>query len=96
MLYLIAYDIRNGRRLNAVAKICRRYGVRVGLSVFEARFSKREDFESFIRLLSANIDAEKDLIRIYKICENCARERCVLGHSIGENKALREGEAFIF
>lgn len=96
MRYVIAYDIRNGRRLNAVAKTCCRYGVRVGLSVFEAHFKTREELDAFVRLLSAQTDASKDLIRIYRICENCGRESLILGRSIGENPAMNRHDAFIF
>lgn len=96
MLYLVAYDIRNARRLSAVAKFCLRYGIRVGLSVFEIRFDRRIDFEYFIEELSSRIDSDTDLIRIYRICENCLRERRVLGKSTGENTILREGFAYVF
>lgn len=96
MLYLIAYDIRSTRRLRATAKICRRYGVRVGLSVFEAHFESKDDFENFSALLNREIDEKRDLVRIYRICENCLRERIVLGRSIGENPPRAEDDAFIF
>ena len=96
MLYLVAYDIRNARRLNAVAKFCLRYGVRVGLSVFEMRFDRRIEFEYFLEELSARMDTDIDLVRIYRICENCLRERRILGKSTGENTILREGCAYVF
>lgn len=96
MLYLIAYDIRNGKRLNAVAKCCLRYGQRVGLSVFEANFETRERLEMFTYELSRKIDLRTDLVRIYRICENCVRERLILGCSVGENPTLSEGEAYVF
>lgn len=96
MLYLVAYDIRNARRLNAVAKFCLRYGVRVGLSVFEMRFDRRIEFEYFLEELSSRMDTNIDLIRIYRICENCLRERRILGKSTGENTILREGCAYVF
>lgn len=96
MLYLVAYDIRNARRLNAVAKFCLRYGVRVGLSVFEMRFDRRTEFEYFLEELSARMDTDIDLVRIYRICENCLRERRILGKSTGENVILREGFAYVF
>ena len=96
MLYIIAYDIRNGRRLNAIAKCCLRYGQRVGLSVFEANFEKRELFDLFLQELSCRIDPNSDLVRIYRICENCLRERIILGKSTGENPKLKEGEAYVF
>lgn len=96
MLYLVAYDVRAPKRLNAVAKICLRCGFRVGLSVFEIRFETLPEFEDFAARISAVIDPDADLVRIYRICENCRRERLILGKSIGENRAPAEGEAFIF
>ena len=96
MLSLVAYDIRHARRLNAVAKFCLRYGVRVGLSVFEMRFDRRIEFEYFLEELSSRMDTNIDLIRIYRICENCLRERRILGKSTGENTILREGCAYVF
>lgn len=96
MLYVVAYDIRDNRRLSAVAKVCRRYGVRVGLSVFEAHFKCPEDYQHFLRELEQRIEPTSDLIRIYRICENCVRERTVLGLSSGENLPRANGEAFIF
>ncbi len=96
MLYVIAYDVRDGRRLRGVAKYCARFGVRVGLSVFETRFENPDAFEAFSNRLNALIDPERDLIRIYRVCENCIQKRRVLGKSRGETAVSGKGDAYVF
>lgn len=66
---LVAYDVdtlsEDGqRRLRRVAQICKNYGQRVQLSLFECRVSlaQLEDLEA--KLLKA-MDLEKDSLRIY-------------------------------
>ena len=96
MLYVLAYDVRDPKRLRNVAKRCLRAGVRVGLSVFEIRFDAPAERDAFLRRLAPLIDPEHDQIRIYRVCENCARESSVLGKSRGDNVAPEEGKAFVF
>lgn len=96
MLYVLAYDVRDPKRLRNVAKRCLRVGVRVGLSVFEIRFGTTSERDEFLRRLAPLIDPERDQIRIYRICENCAQERSVLGKSRGESVELEEGKAYVF
>jgi len=76
MLILVTYDIsimtpEGQRRLRRVAKQCVNYGVRVQNSVFECRM----DATQYTRLkhaLLAEIDAEKDSIRFYRLGDNYA------------------------
>lgn len=96
MTYLVAYDIRSGLRLRRVAKLCLRFGTRVGLSVFEMNLKNENDYYDFLKQLAKQIDTEHDLVRIYRICENCLEKRLILGKSRGELKILKEGEAYIF
>ncbi|MGM8838774.1 CRISPR-associated endonuclease Cas2 [Thermus sp. 93170] len=66
---LVAYDVdtlseEGQRRLRKVAQICKNYGQRVQLSLFECRLSlaQLEDLEA--KLLKV-MDLEKDSLRIY-------------------------------
>ncbi|MFO1321036.1 MAG: CRISPR-associated endonuclease Cas2 [Burkholderiales bacterium] len=71
MLVLVCYDVntetREGRRrLRRVAKVCERTGQRVQKSVFECRLDLAK-LESLERELLAEIDAEQDNLRLYRI-----------------------------
>ncbi|HON00800.1 MAG TPA: CRISPR-associated endonuclease Cas2 [Acidobacteriota bacterium] len=70
MLYLVAYDIRNPRRLRRVAKVCEDYGVRVEYSVFECDLPE-EVFQRMWRDLAREIDAKEDALLAYRICGAC-------------------------
>jgi len=96
MTCVVAYDVRSGLRLRRVAKVCLRFGVRVGLSVFEINMDDKREFQNLIDQLSREIDPEFDLIRIYCLCAECLRSRIVLGQSRGELPSRVPGEAFIF
>lgn len=73
MLYLIAYDIAQPRRLNKVAKICLDYGMRVEYSVFECDLEEKEFNECWGRLQEA-IDEEEDAILAYQLCGSCVKK----------------------
>lgn len=66
MKYLLAFDISNGRRRNAVVRCCLAHGFRVQKSVFEAFMEPTQvaDFEDKMLKL---IDCDKDSVRIYPI-----------------------------
>lgn len=79
---LVAYDVdtlpEDGqRRLRRVAQICKNYGQRVQLSLFECRVSQAqlEDLEA--KLLEV-MDLEKDSLRIYVL--RGGRERSLRSH----------------
>lgn len=76
---LVSYDVETqtdaGRaRLRRVAKICKNFGQRVQLSVFECRVSRAqlEDLES--KLLKV-MQADKDSLRVYTL--HGGREGCL-------------------
>lgn len=73
MLTLIAYDISEPKRLQRVAKVCQKHGVRVQYSVFECRL-QADRFEAFWEELVATMDKKTDRIVAYKVCLRCARE----------------------
>jgi CRISPR-associated protein Cas2 len=68
---LVAYDVntetRAGqRRLRKVATICKNYGQRVQLSVFECRVNQAQ-YETLKAALVDTIDPKLDNLRFYKL-----------------------------
>lgn len=68
---LVAYDVntetRAGqRRLRKVATVCKNYGQRVQLSVFECRVSQAQ-YEALRAELVSIIDAKQDNLRFYRL-----------------------------
>lgn len=73
MLVIVCYDVntetREGRRrLRRVAKLCEGIGQRVQKSVFECQID-RVQFETLERDLIAEIKADEDNLRFYRIAE---------------------------
>lgn len=71
MDFLVTYDVstetRAGRRrLRRVAQVCKNYGQRVQLSVFECQLD-RSRYEMLVEALLAEIDEGEDSLRIYRI-----------------------------
>lgn len=87
MLYLVAYDIRDPKRLRRVAKVCADYGVRVEYSVFECDLSE-EQFGSLWIDLVKEIDRSEDSILAYRICGSCVDRIKSLGQVIRPGKTL--------
>ncbi|HBM15073.1 MAG TPA: CRISPR-associated endonuclease Cas2 [Lentisphaeria bacterium] len=73
MLYIIAYDIREPKRLRKVAKTCEDYGIRVEYSVFECDFSE-EIFREFWDKLKLHVDEDEDSLLAYRICGSCVQK----------------------
>jgi CRISPR-associated protein Cas2 len=73
MLYLVAYDIADDRRLREVAKMMEAYGNRVQRSVFECSLS-RSQLAGLIHDSKMRMNKLEDKLQIYKLCEDC-RER---------------------
>lgn len=70
MLHLVAYDIRDPKRLRDVAKICKDFGIRVEYSVFECDLSE-PNFSMLWAFLNEAIDPDEDRILVYRICGMC-------------------------
>jgi CRISPR-associated protein Cas2 len=87
MLYLVAYDIRDPRRLRMVAKICLDYGIRVEYSVFECDLSE-DFFQQFWGDLWRTIDPEEDAILAYRICGSCVQRIKSMGSIVRPGKTL--------
>ena len=68
--YLVAYDVRDPKRLRQTAKKLLGYGNRVQLSLFRCRLTK-EDLERLNWELTQILSEEDDLL-IIEICSHCA------------------------
>jgi len=68
--YLLAYDIREPKRLARVHRYLRRHAVPVQYSVFVARLTGRE-LTRIAGDLGALIDAREDDVRIYPLPAAC-------------------------
>ena len=73
MLTIICYDVntetREGRRrLRRVAKVCEGIGQRVQKSVFECRVDRMQ-YEELERRLLAEINAQEDCLRLYRLAD---------------------------
>jgi CRISPR-associated protein Cas2 len=79
MRYLIAYDIRNPKRLLRVHRFLRRQGLPVQYSVFTAQLTQRK-LTRVIDGLEAIIEARADDVRIYPLPTRS--EACLLGRQI--------------
>jgi len=68
---LVTYDVNTEtsagrRRLRQVATVCKNYGQRVQLSVFECRVNEAQ-YEAFRAQLLKVIDQKVDSIRLYRL-----------------------------
>ena len=71
MLIIVCYDVNTEttagrRRLRRVAKVCESTGQRVQKSVFECQVTIAE-FEELERRLLAEISADEDCLRLYRM-----------------------------
>lgn len=87
MLHLIAYDVRNPRRLRKVAKVCEDFGVRVEYSVFECDLDE-DDFSRLWEGLMNVIDEDEDSILAYRICGACVQRIQSMGDVVRPEKIL--------
>jgi len=69
--YLIAYDIRDNKRLNRVAKQLKGYGNRIQYSIFRCKLTERE-IERLQWELKLITEPEDDII-IINLCINCVK-----------------------
>ena len=68
--YIIAYDIRDPKRLGKVLKTMKNFGQHRQYSIFECRLSEM----SILKLknkLENIIDKDYDQVLIIKLCDNC-------------------------
>jgi CRISPR-associated protein Cas2 len=70
MLWLVAYDISDPKRLYRVAKLMKRYGTRVQWSVFECRLDHVR-LKQLANEIRATIKPRHDRVQIYRLCDVC-------------------------
>lgn len=68
--HLVAYDVRDDRRLRQTARVLEGYGERVQLSVFRCRLTKTE-LERLRWELAKVLEPADDLL-IIPLCDRCA------------------------
>ena len=67
---VVAYDVRDRRRLRRIAKMMEQYGARVQRSAFECRLDK----ERIVRLLDdikRIINRKQDKVAVIALCQSC-------------------------
>lgn len=87
MLRLVAYDIRDSKRLHRVAKVCSEYGFRVEYSLFECDLNDQH-FETFWSRLTSQIDVSEDRLICYELCRHCAKKIITYGVAERPQKPL--------
>ena len=80
MLHIVAYDIRDSRRLKKLARLCLDYGVRVQYSIFEFDLEPGP-MQDFLRELEAIIDVSCDRVMIVPVCAACRENIRLLGQA---------------
>lgn len=76
--YLIAYDIRDPKRLQKLAKIVQDYGLRMQKSIFEAEMTTSELKDMKTRMKNV-INPAEDGIKIFRLCQMCEAKRTGAG-----------------
>lgn len=81
MITLITYDITEPKRLNALRKFLKEFGLRTQKSVFECDI----DEEAIRRIRSyckGFLDLTSDSVRIYRICNRCINRVIISGQGL--------------
>ena len=78
MLYLVAYDICEPKRLRKIAELCLDYGIRVQYSVFECRLEE-DQFQRLWGDLLDFIQETEDRLVAYKLDARAAKEIITAG-----------------
>ena len=77
MLHIVAYDIRDPKRMRKMALLCLDYGVRIQYSIFQLDFNKTL-LDQFVAELKELADPDTDSIMIVPVCEKCRKSiQCV-------------------
>lgn len=87
--YVVCYDVREPRRLRAVAKHMKGYGERVQYSVFRCRLSERE-VERLRWELAQKMKTE-DRVLIVRLCPHCGAN---LAERYGKEEWPESAETF--
>lgn len=76
--FVLAYDIQDDDRRNALFKALGRFGYRVQFSVLEGRL-KPEDFVKLRYAVKNIINPKDDRVLILVLCENCQKKMIRMG-----------------
>ncbi|MDO8942660.1 MAG: CRISPR-associated endonuclease Cas2 [Desulfobacterales bacterium] len=87
MLYLVAYDISEPKRLHRVAKLCEDHGVRVQYSLFECPLEP-DVFKRFWMDLLGEIDASEDRVVAYPMDARCVRDAKTAGTMVCSERVV--------
>ena len=91
MIYIIAYDIADNKRLLRVAKTLESWGYRIQESVFQLHLDSATLARVRARLAALISDVD-DVIHIYPICSSCADRADILDAAIAlDNVGLCRG-----
>ncbi len=82
MFILVTYDIPETKRRTKLAKILLAYGERVQYSVFECNLTAKQR-DAMQKEIEKLISVEKDSVRIYQLCAECAKIIKALGKADG-------------
>lgn len=80
MVYVVSYDVAGDKRRTKVARALSDVGTRVQYSVFEADVS-REMLAACLDKIEKIIDEKEDSVRVYGLCERCAKTVRTKGRS---------------
>ncbi len=89
MLWVIAYDVADDRRREAISSVLCAWGARVQLSVFECEFPDEATARRTIDEIVELMDEADDQVRIYRLWRDEANAVRVLGR-----RRLEEREDF--
>jgi CRISPR-associated protein Cas2 len=84
--YLVAYDIRDPKRLRKVAEVCADFGYRRQYSVFLCRLTAVNQVRMKSRLYEI-INLEQDQVLFVPLCERCAGGIKALGRPVDKYDA---------
>ncbi|RMG75789.1 MAG: CRISPR-associated endonuclease Cas2 [Bacteroidetes bacterium] len=90
-MHIIAYDIKEDKIRNKVSKLLKDYGERVQYSLFESETDKA-NIEKLEKIFKKIISLDKDSIKIYFLCKDCADKV----KSIGVQKTENNFDVFVF
>lgn len=87
MVYLVAYDIADAKRLHCVAKVCEDFGVRVQYSLFECRLEP-DEFNRLWACMLAEMDDDEDRAVAYPLDARCVRETRTAGTMVCSERTV--------
>jgi CRISPR-associated protein Cas2 len=81
MITLITYDITDPKRLNAMRRFLKEFGLRTQKSVFECDIDE-EAIRQIRSYCKERLDLAKDSVRIYRICSRCINRVIISGQGL--------------